>query len=169
MTPTEAGVVLNVLVAAFPGRIMSKDTTLVYARFLADVPLDIGVSAAAQWIARCKAFPSIAELRELCDQRSGNGPPDADRAFAEVMRAVGRWGIYAEPQFSHIAIRQAVEAITWREICLSEHAPSLRAHFAKAYDAAKKRTADPGHAKLVEEIRNEVHALVGGGRKELKA
>lgn len=165
MTPREAGIVLDALVAAFPQRVMGEDTVRIYARFLVDVDLDVALGAVAQWIARCRTFPMIADLRELCDP---SPPPDADRAFAEVMRAVGKYGVYASPQFSHVAIYQAVDAITWREVCMSDHAPSLRAHFMKAYEAAKKRTADPAHAQLVAGIRAEVMTLVGAARKELK-
>lgn len=166
MSPEEAGVVLDALVAAFPDRVMSEDTVRIYARFLVDIDLEVALGAVAQWIARCRKFPMIADLRELCDP---SPPPDGDRAFAEVMRAVGRFGVYASPVFSHVAIAEAVESITWREVCMSEHPPSLRAHFAKAYDAAKKRTADPAHAQLVAGIRAEVLQLVGAARKELKA
>lgn len=166
MTAEEAGVVLDALVAAFPQRIMSEDTVRIYARFLVDIELDVALGAVAQWIARCRTFPMIADLRELCDP---SPPPDADRAFGEVMKAVGRFGSYMTPTFSHVAITQAVESITWREVCMSEHMPSLRAHFGKAYDAAKKRTADPAHAQLVDGIKRDVLALVGAARKELKA
>ena len=129
MTPQQAGVVLDALVAAFPRTMMSEETVRMYARFLVDFEIEHAVAAVAKWIAREQRFPQISELRESCAAAAGNGPPDADRAFAEVMRAVSKYGQYQEPRFTHSAIRQAVESITWREICLSEHAPSLRRRF----------------------------------------
>lgn len=164
MTPAEAGVLLDALVAAFPRSNMSAETAQIYARFMIDIPADVGANAVARWIARGRTFPLIADLREACEQHDGSGPPDADRAFAEVMRAVGRWGIYGEPKWSHPAIGQAVDSITWREVCMSEHAPSLRAHFTKAYEAARKRTADPKHAQLVAGIVAEVKQKLVGSK-----
>jgi hypothetical protein len=156
VTPQQSGVVLDALVAAFPRTMMSEETVRMYARFLVDFELEHAVAAVAKWIAREQRFPVIAELREACAAAAGSGPPDADLAFAEVMRAVGSLGIYGEPKWSHGAIREAVDAITWREVCMSEHAPSLRKHFADAYATAKKRRTDPGHAALVAGVVSEL-------------
>lgn len=158
MTPSQAGVVLDALVAAFPRYVMSEETVRIYARFLVDVRLEDAVAAVAKWIAREQRFPMIAELREACAAVSGDGPPDADRAFAEVLRAVSRWGAWGEPRFSHSSIKEAVEAIGWRELCLTKHDDhaALRAHFRQAYDAAKKRRTDPGHAALVAGVVTEL-------------
>lgn len=168
MRPEEAGVVLDMLVAAFPMRVMSEETVQLYAIFLADVDLDTGIEAVARWIARETKFPAIAELRAWCEVVRGKGPPDADQAYAEVLRAVSRWGSRATPQWSHPAVSEAVDAIGWRDICMSDNPPALRAHFERAYVAAKKRTTDPGHRRLVDGIKGNALALVGAARKELK-
>lgn len=178
MTSEEAGVILDALVAAFPRTTMSAETVQIYARFLVDVSVEQAVDAAARWIARGRSFPLISELREAIEREHGAGPPDADQAFAEVMRKVGSVGRYREPVWSHPAISAAVDAITWREVCDSDNAPALRAHFTRAYEAAKKRTADPAHNLLVTSIGAEVReriaagtarpVLGGGARAQLK-
>lgn len=170
MTPAEAGVVLDALVAAFPRTQLSAETVQIYARFLVDFDLEAAVNGAAKWIARGKGFPLISELREACAVAGGDGVPDADLAFREVLRAVSRWGAYGEPKWSHPAIEAAVESIGWREVCLSDNAPALRAHFAKSYEAAKKRTTDPKHAQLVAGVVKDLkQQLVGADRKALSA
>ena len=162
MKPDEAGVVLDALVAAFPRYVMSAETVQLYARFLVDVKLDDAIAAVAKWIAREQRFPLISELREACANAAGDGAPDADQAFAEVLRAVAKWGAWGEPQFTHSAIRDAVNAIGWRSLCLTETGDhgTLRAHFRSAYDAAKKRRADPGHATLVAGIVRELKGRI---------
>lgn len=159
---------LDALVAAFPRTIMSEETVRIYARFLVDIDLDTAVAAVARLIARGRGFPLIADLREMSEMISGHGPPDTDQAFAEVMRAVSKWGAYGEPKWTHSAIRQAVESITWREVCFSEHAPSLRKHFQSAYESAKKRTTDPAHAALVAGVVSEVKQRLIGAAASAK-
>ncbi len=160
MTNAEAGVLLDALHAAFPRTTISADTAQLYARFLVDLDLQSAAQAVAMWIATAKFFPTVGELRGLAT--SDGGAPDPDRAFAEVMKVVGSTGVYRTPRFSHPAIAEAVDAITWREVCLSDHAPSLRAHFAKAYEAARLRSNSAAHRGLVNGIVADVRAKLAG-------
>lgn len=166
MTPQQAGVVLDALVAAFPRTMMSEETVRMYARFLVDFEIEHAVAAVAKWIAREQRFPTIADLRESCSAAAGDGPPDADRAFVAVLREVSRVGAYGEPKFAHSSIRDAVEAIGWRELCLTKHDDhaALRAHFRQAYESSKKRRTDPGHAALVAGVVSELkQRLIASG------
>lgn len=168
MTPQQSGVVLDALVAAFPRTMMSEETVRMYARFLVDFELEHAVAAVAKWIAREQRFPTIADLREACSAAAGNGPPDADQAYVLVLREVSRVGAWGEPRFEHGAIRDAVDAIGWRELCLTDRgdASALRAHFHRAYEAARKRRTDPGHAALVAGVVSELkQRLLASGDK----
>lgn len=77
------------------------------------------------------------------DRAAGRMVPDADEAWAEVQHAVATVGFYAgPPAWSHPAVEGCVAAITWRELCLSTNADTLRAHFLRMYDTAARRTRD---------------------------
>lgn len=167
MKVDEAGVLLDALHGAFPEFVIGVETAQIYARFFADLDFERGGTAVATWIAfDGKRFPRISELRALC----ADSMPDADQAFKLALDAVGTYGMYREPVFAHPAVGEAVAAISWREFCLSDNMPALRAHFAKAYEAVKRRRVAAESKSLIAGIVKELpqRALDGAARKQLK-
>lgn len=82
----------------------------------------------------------IAErVLTLREQRDGTACPDIDRALAEVRHYVTTRGMHhGEPeQWSHPAVAAAVHAIGWADLCSG--GDTTRAHFIRAYEAAKHR------------------------------
>ncbi len=167
MTIDETAMLLDALAAAFPRSEMSGETAQIYARFLADLSFDDAATAVATYIAEGKWFPTIGEIRTLAfaDRRG----PDPDQAWGELLQAVARFGRYREPRFSHPAIEAAVASLTWREICLSDNAPALRAHFGKAYAACRGRITANQQSEFIKAIVAELpkRALAGRERKKL--
>lgn len=74
------------------------------------------------------------------EQAAGTYPPDSDQAWMQVQRAVRRHGwASGPPSWAHQAIADAVEAIGWRELCMSERPDVTRAHFTRFYESARAR------------------------------
>jgi hypothetical protein len=75
------------------------------------------------------------------DRARGTMVPDADQAWAEVQAGISSHGfVNGPPAWSHPAVEGCVAAITWRELCMSTNADTLRAHFLRMYDTAARRT-----------------------------
>lgn len=152
-------------------------TELVWNDVLGDLdPNDIR-GAMASWTEHWPPTPNqLRQATQLLVRRmSGeNTAPDADQAFAEVLRAVSAHGYTSMPEWSHPAIGATVEALGgWvNGICFSENEPALRAHFLKLYESASARinrqddTPVPVIARRMEQLeeiegikRIDVHAL----------
>lgn len=169
MTLEQAGMLLDALHAAFPRTEVSPETVWIYARYLTDIEYEAGAFAVAAYIAEGRWFPTIGEIRARVD--GGNKPPDVDLAFGEVLAGVSKWGQYRDPRWTHPAIAAAVGALTWREICLSENADALRAHFFKVYEVVAKRIKADETTEFVKSIVAELpkRALAGREQRALKS
>lgn len=168
MMPGEATKLVVFMRAAFPRVEIPEETARLYAVSLLDVDREAATRAVSKLVVNSgRFFPTIAELREQIADAAGAGVPDADRAWGEVMRAVSKFGAYRSPVFSHPAIAATVESLTWREICASDNVPALRAHFGKAYEAAKKRAIDPAHVALVDNLSRHLLRQLDAGERML--
>jgi hypothetical protein len=158
MNESEASKLISVLRAAFPSATISDETPMAYSFGLEDVSLEAGMLAAKLAIQQCKFFPTPSELRSLLIE-SLIGLPSPEEAWSQVMRAIKEHGSYRAPVFSCQAIADAVGAIGWREICMSETISVERAHFFRTYQAYRDRA--------VKHVN--VPALVAGKYQELDA
>lgn len=104
-----------------------------------------------------KATNIIAMIRNkaLC-----NDLKTAGEAWAIVLRAVSKIGSYGVPKFIDPSTQKSVDAIGWRNICLSENPMVERAHFLKIYETIALREKN----KILSE---PVKLLVGGITKQI--
>jgi len=132
---SEARPIIKTLTRAYPDKQIPPATIEVYVRCLADLPREVVEGAVLSHISSNKWFPTIAELRTAAlDFIPGGRMPTALEAWAEVMRAFSEVGYYRQPTFSHPAIEQAVTAMGWRDLCMSENGMADRAHFIRLYE-----------------------------------
>ena len=127
------------LLAAFPGEQTDPATgSQVFFLALQDIPDDALAFAVAEWLARGRKFPTIADLRELA---LSDEYPLPEEAWGEVKRAFAQYGRSQEPQFSHPIISQVVDDFGWESLCSSnvQDEPIVRAQFVKAYRARVRR------------------------------
>lgn len=155
----EAAALVAGLMAAFPEVVIGVETVQIYARFLVDADADHAALAVAKWIAKGKRFPRISELRESIERERGGAPPDIDQAWKEAMTAArsGRLPLHG---WSHSAVRLAVEAVGFRELRMTDTPGVERAHFEKAYNAARLRTSDAGVPALAQGLVKDMRALM---------
>ena len=135
---------MGVMAAAYPGFTISAETIRVYGRMLADIPDKLLEGAGMDCMARCRFFPTIAEIREAAYSIKllQSGAPSAFEAWGEVSRLMAEVGSYRVPEFSHPWIATAVRQVGgWTRLCQSENSVADRARFLDAYADAQRRDA----------------------------
>jgi hypothetical protein len=97
----------------------------IWMRFLEDIPDEVGMAVLAEWIAHNRWSPSIADIREGAVNKIHGDVPDWGEAWQTVIKAVGRFGRYQEPDALNSLddiTRACVENIGWQSICNGEEA-----------------------------------------------
>jgi hypothetical protein len=163
MTPKEAIEVMAILTAAYPNFTINAETIEIYSRFLMDMPFGLGEAIALKLISENKWFPSISEIREAVIKIMPNEIPSTEEAWLEVMDNIRSVGSYGSPTFSNPLIGKAVNAIGWRELCLSDNPIADRAHFFKIYESYRNREVEdnlmlPEIKRLKEKIRLQIES-----------
>lgn len=133
------------LSAAYPNWNVSEYTYEVYYQDLLDLT-DEEARVAAQ---HCRAengrkfAPSTGEIRGAVAELRGmaSNLPSSFQAWQEVLGQVRAVGSYGKPVFSHSIVARAVDALGWRDLCLSENATADRARFIQAYEQLTERAA----------------------------
>ena len=85
MQPTE---LLKSLAAAFPNFEVKPDTAAIYERMLIDEPPELLALAEKRLLARCRFFPSIAEIRGACTDILMEAVPTPVEAWGLVRRHI---------------------------------------------------------------------------------
>lgn len=138
MTKAEAMQLVAQLKASYPRQTVDKNTIAAYASMLEDLSFAQAKAAVQRLLCSAKWFPTIAEIRAEAAREETGSLPSPEEAWGIVMRAVGKFGAYRNPVFPE-PIQSAVQAVTWRDVCLTENVPSTRARFVAAYQAAQDR------------------------------
>lgn len=171
MTPTEATQIVGMALAAYPTQAakISGDAVMAMRAMWADLFADMDFAAVkAALLVHCrtaKFLPSPAEIRELVTRGAQTGRSGL-AAWADVLKAISRYGVHRVPQFDDPLVKRAVASVGWSAICNSEEPGVERAHFAKVYDrlAADERhvaQAGPALAALGAAVDKPAHRLVG--------
>jgi hypothetical protein len=164
MTREEAIKILAILSAAYPNFSLPKATGELYIKMLTDIPAKLGEAAALAHIAESQYYPTVAELRtKALKFATQDALPQSGEAWGEVVREIKRVGSYGTPQFSHDAIKKAVDAVGWKNICLSTDPGVERAHFMRIYEQLRAREEEQAL------IPAKVKELMAGTVKQLHA
>lgn len=158
-TPSEIADAISELTLLPSQRPVTHETIRLYCRALADLDADDLRDAVDRLVATEKWFPTVADIRASCAERSCKAPAAAD-AWAEVMRAVGTVGRYRVPQWSHVAVERAVEGLGgWQAICDSEDNMADRAHFLRLYAETRSNEVTKTNLRAIESAHVERRAL----------
>lgn len=158
MNADDGKALVAVLAAAFDEFVVTPERLELYAAALVDVDVNVGAAAVSAWVLRERKHPTIAELRGACEVVTGKAPPDLDKAWEEVRTAASSG--QAPIVWSHPAVKLAVAAVGFDNLRRSDNPVADRAHFASAYSASRKRTADPGSAAVSRSIASGVRELM---------
>lgn len=132
------------------------------------IPADVLTAALRKWVNipdKGQFPPSIAELKTLVNEVVSGPLPDWGSGWAEVRKAIGRWGIMQREQALESmseTTRKTVERIGWDSICMSENADVIRAQFRQVYEIMARREAEDRN--LSPELKAVIqHIQLGAG------
>lgn len=159
-TETDIARLIVLLSAAFPNWTPNDFTAEVYYQDLRDVPSEELFIAAQHCRAEAgrKFAPSTGEIRGAVAELRGyaSNVPSSFQAWQEVLEQALATGQYRTPTFSHPLIDQAVRAMGWREICMSENQIADRARFIQCYEQLSERASR--EEMLIPEVRGYIEA-----------
>lgn len=149
------------LMDLYPGKRsegITEETVTGYAKRLDDLPEHLVIQAITECANTLTFFPALAEIRSRVTRIAGESVlVDAESAWGEVQREIKRVGAEGrrtyfhageqhviERQFSSPMIERAVDAVGWKDICLTDISdlPTLRAQFRDALRAIQHREVD---------------------------
>lgn len=141
--------ILTLLSAAYPSAKLADETPDLYERLLADIPDDILEAATLDHISKSPFYPHVSDLRERAFAIKGDFHrlPPAAQAWGEITKLIITFGRSNKPDIENPISARVVEALGWRELCMSENQVSDRARFIQAYD------------QYIERERNEQQTL----------
>ena len=139
MTKAEFGVFTAALKTYYPREkdLLPNDAAMqLWYKQLCDIPFPVAEAALDKWVALNKWPPSIAEFREVSATVVHVEAADWGEAWGAVLDAIRRHGQYGQQQALESLdelTRRAVQAVGWRELCLSENISVERANFRSIY------------------------------------
>ncbi len=139
MTKEETAMCLGLLSAGFPQVTVTRETASVYHEVLKDIDGQVALKAVKSLLATAEWFPPPAIIRKKVAEILGVLAPSATDALTEIIGQVKIAGRDHLPTFSHPAIKKVVDAIGWREVCMSSNQEALRAHIFRLYDDQKAK------------------------------
>lgn len=141
MTPQQAGELVKRLLAAYPTQRQKMTPTdlgamtVVYTAGLIDLDFELARAAVDRAVKVAEWIPTIAKIRAEAVELTSGSARSGEEAWGDVLRQVGRVGVYGQPRFADPAIAEAVDCIGWRAICSAPEAQSaIREGFAAAYE-----------------------------------
>ncbi len=169
VTKHELASVLAYLSSAYPSVQISKETATVYFDVLRDLPFEACRDEAKRLVKQSQWFPSAAQIRKGVCRYAGLLAPSSEQAWFEVTENVRKVGIYGQVEWSNAIVGEAVKAIGWRDICMSENQGVLRAHFFKVYEKLATTTdANVIGAEDLSLVLDSRKALVAGETNTVK-
>jgi hypothetical protein len=146
-TQIEIAQVVAIISAAYPNFSPTKETIEVYYQTLQDLNFDELKAATMQSISEAgrKFAPSVGELRGavLSIRKRIAGVPSSYQAWQEVLKQISEnGGDFGKPVWSNQIVKQAVDALGWRNLRMSEDQTQDRARFIMAYDQLLQRAGE---------------------------
>lgn len=164
MNKHETAAMLSYLASAYPNAKVTRETSIVFHDVLKDLAVDKVMFAARELVRESEWFPSASQLLKSVARRNGNLSPIPSLAWQEVIRMASEHGQRFIPKFSHATTAAVVQAIGWREICMSENANVLRSNFLKMYEGMAEQIDRKSLAEMAVSVPNALY-----GQKALES
>ena len=120
------------LMQAFPNRTFDNDIMFDFLQDLTDEEFLQGIQKVIS--STRELYPGTNIIALIRENAKTQRRITAGEAWAIVRNKISAIGSYGHPEFENPLITKAVEAIGWRDMCLSENIMIERAHFLKIYD-----------------------------------
>jgi hypothetical protein len=145
MNRQESARIVAVVLAACPTQSSRLDrdraTSMVdaYATLLSDLPYEHVNAAVAMLLQTRTWMPSVADIRSAVLELQRGPKRTGSEAWASVVRAMREQGAHRHPGedfvFHDPLTARCVQAMGWRDLCLSENTVADRARFIELYDS----------------------------------
>lgn len=146
----------------------NEEAVSLWYEMLQDLESSTLTAALRKWASTEKWPPTIADLRALCTEVSAGALPDWGEAWAEVTKAVHRYG-WSRPQEAFDSMsptaKAAAERLGWQQICESENPDTLRAQFRQVYEICSRRENE---ARQLPPALKEAIAMIGERVPDIK-
>jgi len=167
-TRTEFAPLIALLSALYPERKTDPAMIEAYYAILSDIDIELLKAATLQIAASPETnfFPRAAAIRAAAFAlvETASGTPNADDAWDEVMKAIGKFGMYRKPEFSDPLIQKALDGIGgWRTLCMSDESETsyTRDAFKKSFAAMLGRARTD--VRMLPQVRAIVARFAGNG------
>lgn len=166
MTKTEFGIFAAALKTYYPREkdLLPNDAAMqLWYKQLHDIPFPVAEAALDKWVALSKYSPSIAEFREVSATVLHVEAADWGEAWGAVLDAIRRHGLYGQRQALESLdelTRRAVQAVGWRELCLSDNISVERANFRSIYQDMVAR--EKAKQQIGEALQQKIALMQGG-------
>lgn len=139
MTATESAKVVAMLIAAYPQAQMTRQTSGIYERMLADLDRAVAVAAVERLIGSSRFLPTIAEIRFAAAEVLHGHRRLGGEAWGDVVAEMRRVGWYGRPRFADPVVGDVVRMLGWQGLCSSGNETADRARFIELYDGLAER------------------------------
>lgn len=177
MKASDAAKIVAMLITAWPDswRFLDEKQQAyqrqLYREFLADLDYAVADAAVRRLIGSNKKMPAVAEIRAVCMDLTQGRADRGGEAWGKILKLIGRYGMNRTPMLrpppnATVAIdREAtffvddpvlfrvIDAMGWRELCLSENQAADRARVIELYEQlALQATQDRNVAAIAPPI-----------------
>ncbi len=150
MTPSETSDLMAQLMRMYPREQVEPSRLRMYCELLADLEIETAMAALRRVVAKSEWFPSVAAIRGECAIAALDAYPEPELAWGEVLSEIRRVGMNREPAFANPHTAAAVDAMGWRDLCLSSEGDvAVRAQFREAYRASRDRAMNDARVPAV--------------------
>lgn len=141
MSPEKFGVIIGGLMAC-TGLRLSIDDIEIWRRYLEDIPDDVLKAAFDRACSECKAFPSVALIREYATDQIEPNEPHAI-AWESVRLLIRKYGYYEKPEAKKRIPDLVWTAIGgdpgWYDLCKMDNPGIMFSQFRSRYEELKQR------------------------------
>lgn len=162
MMPSEASKIVTMLITAYPDawRFLSEEqqeaTRQLWREMLADLAYSVADAALRRLIGTRSKMPAIADFRATCSAYTEGRREHGGEAWGAVLKLIGRYGMNRTPRLftqceipgngdefpvTDPVLLRVIDAMGWRELCLSENQAADRARVIELYEQLSREDA----------------------------
>jgi hypothetical protein len=138
VTPADVSELVTLLVGAFPNTKFTDENSAVYEAALRDLDRDVLAAAVNKLIATARFLPTPGEVRDMAVRVQVGERRPGGLAWGDVQNAMKKQSAYKTPGVDFVfrdpLVQTCVDALGWRELCMSTNSTADRARFIELYD-----------------------------------
>jgi hypothetical protein len=158
MNASEAVAIISKIKASWPRVPISRETAEAWTEAILDLDHETALAALRDLIRTSTFPPQPAELRAACVTVAHGERRSGGEAWGECLRLIRKHGSYRLPgadfPIADPLLARTIDALGWRDLCLSDNPVADRARFIETYESID--TSERRHAQLGDGARSSV-------------